>query len=407
VANNLATRVAILRGSEVTIRVCIEGFSSDEDSAIRYLLYPYRVEFVEEIAEADLAICKDRKEFSKPTIAVSGECVPDERPGLIDQGNGVVDLPFDLVGRTSERFRTIMNPKVALTYKLATRLRFQYNVIPSSVRSALLRTRHVDFSLSSHLANEHARRVLGCAFKTLGFNLERLNPASLIITHDIESEKGLRKAQSFKRVEDELQLTSTWFLPSDEYAISRSIARDLAEGCTIGSHDVRHDGKLVHIRRHQALVERLRASRLRLETIFEKEVTCFRSPLLQFSENLISGLGDSGYMFDFSLPCWEPVHPVTMTGFGIEAVQGFEIHGVVESPLTLFQDHQVLSVLGMNTQEAVKLWIEQARLVREFDGNILLLVHPDYAFSQDLNSYRTLLTSLLEIQHHTEPLEIN
>jgi peptidoglycan/xylan/chitin deacetylase (PgdA/CDA1 family) len=395
VAHNLATCVAILGGPKVTIRVCIEGFSDDEASAIKHLLYPYRLQFVGEIGEADLAICSDPHEFSKPTVSVSDKRVPDKRLGLVDHGNQVIDLPYDLIRSSSERFRAIMKPRVALTYKLATRLRFQYNVIPSPIRNALLRTRHLDSNLSSHLVNEQARRALGCAIKTLGFNLERRNPASLIITHDIESEKGLRNALLFKRIEDELQLKSTWFLPSDEYPIPRSVARELAEGSTIGSHDVRHDGRLIHIRKHQALVKRLRTSRLQLERIFDKEVTSFRSPLLQFSENLISGLSNSGYRFDFSVPCWEPVHPVAMSGFGIEAVQGFEIYGVAESPLTLFQDHQVLNVLGMNTGEAIKLWVEQATLVRSLDGDIVVLIHPEYAFSRHLDRYRELLVSLM------------
>ena len=389
----------------MTIRVCIQGFSSDETSAIRFLLYPYEVEFIEETAEADLIICRDSLESSKPTIRVTNRRLPEEQLGISDQGNGVVDLSCDLVRSCSERFAAIMRPRVASTYKLATRI--QYNRIPSSIRNAILRTRHVDSKLSSHLANELVRKALRYAFKALGFNLERRHPASLLITHDVESEKGLKKASSFKCAEDKLQLKSTWFVPSDEYPISRSIARELAEGSTIGSHDVKHDGRLIHIRKHQALLERLRASRLRLEQIFEKEITCFRSPLLQFSEKLITGLGDAGYRSDFSVPCWEPFHPVAMAGFGIEAVQSFEKHGVVEFPLTLFQDHQVLTVLGMNTREAVKLWIEQARLIREFEGEIVLLVHPEYAFSQDLRGYRNLLASLLEIQQCSSPPEIN
>jgi peptidoglycan/xylan/chitin deacetylase (PgdA/CDA1 family) len=205
------------------------------------------------------------------------------------------------------------------------------------------------------------------------------------------------RALSLKAVEDELGIHSTWFLPSEEYHIPRHVARDLAKGSTIGSHDVKHDGRLIHIQAREVLLERLVSSRLKLEEVFEKEVISFRSPLLQFSEKIVSGLGQSGYRFDFSLPCWEPVHPVAMTGFGIEAVQSFQIHGVVEFPLTLFQDHQVFTVLGMNTREAVRFWVEQAKIVRQFDGDIVVLVHPDYSFSADIEGYRMLLNSLLEV----------
>ena len=52
----------------MTIRVCIRGLCYDEASAIRYLLYPYRIEFVDKIEKADLAICRDLLDFSKPMI---------------------------------------------------------------------------------------------------------------------------------------------------------------------------------------------------------------------------------------------------------------------------------------------------------------------------------------------------
>ena len=141
---------------------------------------------------------------------------------------------------------------------------------------------------------------------------------------------------------------------------------------------------------------------MRLEETFEQNVECFRSPLLQFSETIVAALAESGYKFDFSIPCWEPAHPSTLGGFGIELAQPFEIHGVVETPLTLFQDHQVLSVLGMTPNEALELWVEQANLVRSLGGDIVLLIHPDYAFSWELRKYKQLLAALLEIQHREE-----
>jgi hypothetical protein len=83
-----------------------------------------------------------------------------------------------------------------------------------------------------------------------------------------------------------------------------------------------------------------------------------------------------------------------MGGFGVEMAQGFQVGGVIETPLTLFQDHQVLNVLGMNIREVIKLWLDQAHVLRLLDGDLVLLIHPDYSFSRDLQSYRRLLVSL-------------
>jgi len=337
---------------------------------------------------------------SKPVIRVPTRPTPKGYLHPRDYGNGIVDLPSDLIRACSERFEEVMNPRVAFMYNLATNLPFPYNIVPLPIRSRLLRMHNVDSNLLNHLVNEVARKILTEAFNVLGFQLQRKNPPLLLITHDVESEKGLRRALSFKAVDDDLNVQSTWFLPSHEYPISRAIAAELADGSTIGSHDVKHDGKLIYIQRYKELVQRMTESRVKLEEIFGKEVRCFRSPLLQFSRKIVSALNEAGYRFDFSLPCWEPVHPLTMSGFGIESVQAFELDGVVEIPLTLLQDHQLLNLLGMNTGDAIKLWVEQANLIRSFEGDIVLLIHPDYSFSRDLQKYRDLLTILLEIQTH-------
>lgn len=83
-----------------------------------------------------------------------------------------------------------------------------------------------------------------------------------------------------------------------------------------------------------------------------------------------------------------------MSGFGIESACSFDIAGISEHPLSLFQDHQVLYVMGLSTAKAVKFWMEQMSLVRSFEGDVVLLVHPDYSFADDLETYRKLMESI-------------
>lgn len=384
-------------------KVGITGFTNDEVDILRYLLYPYKVEFSEQQDSSDLIVCKGPfSDSSKPLVRVSAPYAHDMHEGSRGQEDGVVHVSLDPISTCLKRFDSVMNPKIAFSYELYTHLPSQGSIIPSAVRSLFLRMHKIDADLSHHLVVEKARRILVQAFEVLGFRLQRKSPPSLLITHDIETKKGLEKALMLKSVEEKLDLQSTWFLPSGQYQIPRDIAQSIAAGSTIGSHDIRHDGRLIHRGDFGGLVERLRSSKLRLEAIFDIEVKCFRSPLLQFSRYIVSGLKAAGYKQDFSLPCWEPVHPQTMGGFGIESVQRLEIDGIDEVPLTLFQDHQVLNVMGFNTREATKFWYEQAKLVRSFDGDIVLLIHPEYLFSKDLDQYKRLLQSLLELQLRTE-----
>lgn len=345
-------------------------------------------------------ICRDACTKSrKPQIRISAQLhARNGHTKLEYQGNGVVELPYELINACSTKLEAVKKPKIGLAYGLSTSLPFRYDLLPAGIRNRLLGTRMADSDLSGHFALETARKILFEAFAQLGFRLARKNPPSLLVTHDIETERGLRRASALKDIEDDLGVRSTWFVVSHEYPIDRSIAARLADNSVIGSHDIRHDGRLVQIRKRSELARRLGESRKRLEEVFEQEVRCFRAPLLQFSSEILSALKEAGYRTDFSLPCWEPIYPPTMSGFGIECAQTFEMEGIVETPLTMFQDHQVLNLMGMDVDEAIKLWLEQARLIRSFDGDIVLLIHPDYSFSENLNEYRELLTRLLEIQ---------
>jgi peptidoglycan/xylan/chitin deacetylase (PgdA/CDA1 family) len=392
-----------------SLRISAIGFSNDELFTIRFLLYPFKIKYVSSEELADVTICKglgdEHSQIHKKLIIV-----PDnETSWSSGRGqNNISFLHYDIVSKCCAKLSSVMNPKISLKYAVATRLPFNYNSMPSALRSSFLRNFHsssLEYELSKHLIVETSRHHLIESFNELGLQVERKRPPSVLLTHDIDTEKGLRKASALKKIENEYNVGSIWFLVSNEYQIRRDLARELAEGSEIGSHDTRHDGRLVQIKEKGRLVKRLRESRLKLGDIFEREVTNFRAPLMQFNAKLIEALSEAGYRSDFSLPCWEPVHPSTMSGFGIESVCEFEICDICEHPLTLFQDHQVLQVLRMTPSEATRFWMDQARLVSSLGGDIVLLIHPDYSFSQDLESYRKLIKFLVRLQQEWEEAE--
>ena len=393
--------------SSLTLKILAKEFDDAELILLHHLLQPFWSELVsgEGYDNVDVIITKAVEPIavSKPQIVIPAvRCDNESGKGQpCIPGNGIVSVPCDIVDICAKKFESVLNPKVSFKYSFSTKMPFNYNIIPSSVRSRMLRMfkkSQIDFDFLEHLNVENARKLLVQSFEMLERPLERKYPPSLLVTHDVETEKGLNRAISMKGIEDELDLHSTWFIVSDEYPIRNEIVRELTNGSEIGSHDIRHDGRLIHIHDFEDLVRRLKVSKSRLEGISGKRVVSFRSPLLQFNKRIISALEAAGYMNDFSLPCWESVHPSTMSGFGIEAVYPISLGRIVEHPLTLYQDHQLLNVRGMKTHQANKFLIEQSHVVLSFGGDIVLLIHPDYAYSQDLDSYRSLLTSLIELQ---------
>ena len=94
-------------------------------------------------------------------------------------------------------------------------------------------------------------------------------------------------------------------------------------------------------------------------------------------------LGKAGYEYDSSMPSWEPLSPTSLKPHGIGAVFPFLISGLVEIPVSMPQDHQLIRVGGLRVAEAVDQLLEVSRWIKGTRGACVLLVHPDYEFGQE------------------------
>ena len=57
----------------------------------------------------------------------------------------------------------------------------------------------------------------------------------------------------------------------------------------------------------------------------------------------------------------------------------FFVGNIVELPVTMTQDYSLFHILG---QYSTDLWIEQSKRIRQKNGLISVIVHPDYLISQ-------------------------
>ena len=369
-----------------------------EIETIRFLLHPYSLDPRATSEQCDflVSISKDGRDL---TIS-SGRCeLSWTHNGSVGSATaGCVLFPLSEIVRCREIITTVMNPNVALIYRLLTGLPIKYNRAPPQIRSALLRQSSGFGIPKNFIKIDETRLALTDCFAQLGMKLRARKSPDLIITHDIDTRKGLERAEAMKSVEDDLGVESSWFIPSEEFPLNGIVIRDLAEGSQIGSHDTKHDGTLVHMRDKTRLARRLAKSRTQLEEKTGRPIKLFRAPLMQFSREIVNALEIAGYEEDFSLPSWESSNPVVMGGFGIQTSVPFHIGKMVEHPLSLPQDHQLLMIFGLSTQAAVKYWTQQASRIFSLGGDVVLLVHPDYAFSQELGDYKQLISSLKEMK---------
>jgi len=300
---------------------------------------------------------------------------------------------FPMIEEFAMKLRGKLDCKPSPLYRLATGGSISYKIVPERIRSKLMRTRMKarEVNLYGKIGLEEIRNK---SLKNLGLRKTNPNGNICFLTHDIDSEKGLRKALRLKMIEEKYDIESTWFISTEEYILDKTIVKRLAENGEVASHGTKHDGKLLSLGEGK-LVKELRKSKEKLEEITEKEIHGFRTPLLQYNGKLLEAIGESGFKYDSSVPAWEPMHPFTMKPDGIELINPITINGLLEIPVTLPQDHQMLHILGLTPKQTVKLWTEMIEYVYKMGGIPVILVHPDYELSnkENIEHYENLLRS--------------
>jgi hypothetical protein len=225
---------------------------------------------------------------------------------------------------------------------------------------------------------------------------------AFVLTHDIESQKGLDRSQQLMRVEAQLGFRSSFnFIPEGDYTVSRGLREVIqANGFEVGVHDLNHDGKLYSSRAAFAR----KAARIN-QYLAEWTASGFRSG---FMLHQLEWLHDLNVRYDASTFDTDPFEPQsdgagTIFPFWVSpSKSGFnparETRGYVELPYTLPQDSTLFLIFRERTPH---VWLRKLDWVAQHGGMALVNVHPDYIqFPSDGSSSATfpleLYSRLLE-----------
>ena len=303
-------------------------------------------------------------------------------------------LSLDLVNEYTSRISSGLEDPPSVRFRLLSMLPGSYRNVPRSIRDRVFRSSQRLFEVPEYRLGpiECLRTIFLASIVTvserpiarLGF-WRRGKTYALSLTHDVETRAGLEKgAKTILEVERELGVRSTWNLQSDGYPLDRTVMASLAEWGEVGSHDTVHDGRLAFLEFDEK-VERLKKCREKLELAGDTRVRGFRAPLLQHSRELLSAACKAGYEFDSSVPSWEFLSPTSLKPHGVGTVFPFYVNGILEIPVSLPQDHQLLRVKGLGPRETVDYLLRSGRRVRSLGGPCVVLVHPDYEFGSEEN----------------------
>ncbi len=207
---------------------------------------------------------------------------------------------------------------------------------------------------------------------------------TFVITHDVESEKGLRNIAELCAIEEDLGLRSAFFFVGNKYPIDEALINTLRDkGFEVAIHGWKHDGKLFSSRAiFKDRLNKLISYKSRWGAVG------FRSPSLLRN---IDWMCDLPFEYDSSFPDTDPFGP---QGNGCLSIFPFFIGDIVELPITLAQDHTLFSILG---QSNIETWKDKIDWIEEKHGLAMIIVHPDYLLQGCAKKlYRDVLAYILK-----------
>jgi hypothetical protein len=197
---------------------------------------------------------------------------------------------------------------------------------------------------------------------------------AVVITHDVESQKGLEKVRQLAEVEEKFGFRSSFnFIPRGGYDVPEELRLWLKKrDFEVGVHDLYHDGKLYHSR--SGFREKAEQINFHLR---EWEAVGFRSG---FMLRQLDWLHDLNAEYDASTFDTDPFEPQpdgcrTIFPFFVQDPARPVGSGYVELPYTLPQDSTLYLLLGERSPE---IWLHKLDWIAKHGGLVLVNIHPDY-----------------------------
>ena len=319
-------------------------------------------------------------------------------------------LAIDIVKEFQDDLTQSLNLTPSTLFKVFARIPISYTIIPTYIRIRLLRN-EISISNENKITYEDKltldalrylflitlNKITKNQIPTIPFWPEG-KKCCLCITHDIETHQGLKNALKLMIIEREYGIRSVWNIPTERYPLDPEIIKILAENGEIGAHSTKHDGRLINLTK-QRLLERMRKCRSTLTEITGVEVHGFRAPILQHSHEIIEAAAQTGYQYTSTTPVWPVSNPIIKKAHGIGTVYPLILeNGILEIPVTLPQDLQLIRMLGKTPEQCIQIWNQLKEFIKGLKGLCTLLIHPDYELSkpENLKTYEQFIKTIVD-----------
>ena len=319
----------------------------------------------------------------------------------VDIDSGVPTFPFD-PGRVIDSLRLERyEPGLAPAREmLATeeRIRGAYyfirDLLPDAVRRSVQRAYFSDWKSRSFpawpvdfTADRLQESELKLAMKAA--DLRRVpfiwfwpegSPSCVILTHDVETSVGREGTSELMDLDESRGFKASFqVIPEKRYDVPDAYVTEIrSRGFEFNIHDLNHDGRLY--RRREEFLRRAKKINQYAERYRARG---FRAGSMYRIQEWYDAYD---FSYDMSVP--NVAHLEPKRG-GCCTVFPYFVGKILELPLTTCQDYSVFHILR---DYSLDLWKQQINMIRQRNGLISLLAHPDYLIDRRTRgAYATLL----------------
>jgi peptidoglycan/xylan/chitin deacetylase (PgdA/CDA1 family) len=196
---------------------------------------------------------------------------------------------------------------------------------------------------------------------------------ALILTHDVDTEKGQTKCLNLSQIEESLGFRSSFNFVPERYPVDPDLRKQLvAAGFEVGVHGLNHDGKLYK----NGKVFQERAVKIN-GYLKEWNAVGFRSPAMHRNLEWIHDLNIEYDCSTFDTDPFEPDNTGMKTIFPFWIPNNSSGKGYVELPYTLPQDFTLFILMK---EKNIDIWKKKIDWIAKKGGMVLLNTHPDYMY---------------------------
>lgn len=204
---------------------------------------------------------------------------------------------------------------------------------------------------------------------------------AVILTHDVETQKGHDRCRQLLEVEKNLNFRSSFNFVPERYTVSKQLRNYItSNGFEVGVHGLNHDGKLFK----DEITFDQRAVKIN-SYIKSWNSRGFRAPAMHHNLEWISRLNIDYDLSTFDTDPFEPQSDGVHTIFPFIYTSKNNVSSYVEIPYTLVQDFTLFVILN---QKNIEIWKKKIDWIVSKGGMVLVNVHPDYInFSSGQNNF--------------------